>query len=274
MRRFTARRGRVQEIVSDHGSNFVGAVNEINRIQNHMKELGSYPLTEFGIVWKFTTERASHHGGIFEAAVKSAKKHLLRVIGEQKLTFEEYATILAQVEACLNSRPLTKLSDDPSDLAPLTPSHFLVGEANTLFPGDRLTEVNSNRLGRWELLQQIMQLFWKRWNDEYLHSLINRPKWNRLYENFKENDIVLIKEDNMPPSRWKMGRIIKVYYGPDDLVRTVLVRTSTGNYRRPIVKLALLEAYFDPDPTSNINESNNTINELDSNLSNEDNTLE
>lgn len=54
-------------------------------------------------------DRASHHGGIFEAAVKSAKKHLLRVIGEQRLTFEEYATILTQVEACLNSRPLTKL---------------------------------------------------------------------------------------------------------------------------------------------------------------------
>lgn len=249
LRRFTARRGRVCEIVSDHGSNFVGAVSEIGRIQRHLNELGNHSFApEFGIEWKFTTERASHHGGIFEAAVKSAKKHLIRVIGEQKLTFEEYATILAQVETCLNSRPLTKLSDDPNDLTSLTPSHFLVGEANALFPGDRLIDIKSNRLGRWELLQQIMQMFWKRWNEEYLHSLINRPKWNRVYENFKVNDLVLIKEDNMSPSRWKMGRIVNAYYGSDDLVRTVLVRTATGTYRRPIVKLALLEAYFDPEP--------------------------
>lgn len=73
-RRLVARRGRVKEIVSDHGSNFVGAHNEFKKLKAHLAELADYPFAkEFDLTWKFNTERASHHGGIFEAAVKSAK---------------------------------------------------------------------------------------------------------------------------------------------------------------------------------------------------------
>lgn len=135
LRRVVARRGRIREIVSDHGSNFVGAYNEIEKLKEHLRNLAEYSFAEeFHLKWNFTTERASHHGGIFEAAVKSAKKHLLRVIGEQRLTFEEYCTVLTQVEGCLNSRPMNRMSDDPSDLKVLTPAHFLIGEPINLFP--------------------------------------------------------------------------------------------------------------------------------------------
>lgn len=165
LRRVVARRGRIREIVSDHGSNFVGAYNEIERLKEHLRNLAEYPFAEeFNLKWRFTTERASHHGGIFEAAVKSAKKHLLRVIGEQRLTFEEYCTVLTQVEACLNSRPMGRMSDDPGDLKVLTPAHFIIGEPINLFPDDtNYVEIPMNRLNRWELLQRITQDFWKRW---------------------------------------------------------------------------------------------------------------
>lgn len=173
---------------------------------------------------------------------------MIRVIGEQRLTFEEYYTVLTQVEACLNSRPLTPMSDDPTDIKTLTPAHFLIGEPINLFPdNDDYIEVPSNRLNRWELLQKITQDFWKRWHNEYLHTLLNRPKWSRVFRNFETNDMVIIKEDNLPPARWKMGRILNTLPGPDGLVRSVIIRTATGTLKRPIVKLAFLESHVEPD---------------------------
>lgn len=118
---------------------------------------------EFNLKWTFTTERASHQGGLFEAAVKSAKRHLIRTLGEQRLTFEEYSTVLAQVEACLNSRPMTKITDDANDYQALTPGHFLVGEQLNSMPDERdYKMIPQNRLARWQLLQKMIQDFWKR----------------------------------------------------------------------------------------------------------------
>lgn len=242
LRRFVARRGRIRELISDHGTNFVGAHNEFRRLREHLDELANYPYAdEFNLSWRFNTERASDHGGIFEAAVKSAKTHLIRVIGEQTLTYEEYSTILTQVEACLNSRPICKLSDDPDDLQPLTPAHFLIGEPLVVFPERDLSGYNPNYLNRWELLQSMVKGFRKRWSDEYLGTLINRPKWNREQPNFAVGDLVIIKEDQLPPSRWKMGRIVEVLTGSDNLVRSAVMKTAFGTVRRPITKLALLE---------------------------------
>ncbi|KOC64126.1 hypothetical protein WH47_01694 [Habropoda laboriosa] len=96
----------------------------------------------------------------WESGVKLAKAHLKRTIGEQRLTFEELYTLLTQVESCLNSRPLTPISSDPNDLNPLTPGHFLIGDALTALPDHDLTGVNSHRLGRYQLIQKMFQSFW------------------------------------------------------------------------------------------------------------------
>lgn len=183
------------------------------------------------------------------------------MIGEQSLTFEEYATILTQVEGCLNSRPICKQSDDPADLSPLTPAHFLIGEPIILCPGEDLLTTKTNYLHRWELLQQMMQGFWKRWSSEYLNTLLNRPKWNRVTENFRVGDLVIIKEDNLPPARWSLGRIERVVTGPDELVRSVALRTQFGLIKRPIVKLALLEREVLTEEMTNASENDSIIDE-------------
>lgn len=210
-------------------------MNEIRNLKTHLSTLSTYPFAnEFNLKWSFTTERASHQGGLFEAAVKSAKKHLIRCIGEQKLTFEEYSTVLTQFEACLNSRPLCKLTDDPDDLQSLTPGHFLVDEQmNSMPDATDFKLIPENRLNRWQLLQKMVQTFWKKWNNEYLYTLIHNPKWNKSHRNFAVNDLVIIREDNLPATRWKLGRIIRVYHSTDGLVRSVTLKTSTGILNRP-----------------------------------------
>lgn len=107
--------------------------------------------------------------------MKSLKHHLRRVLGDATLTFEEISTLLAQVEVCLSLQLLQALSDDPDDIAALTPSHFLVGSLLTVVPEPSMLESPENCLTRW-LLQQMRDHFWEQWSREYLHYLVHRPK--------------------------------------------------------------------------------------------------
>lgn len=131
-RRFIARRGRCTDVYSDNGTNFVGARNQLEQLfellrsNDHRQKMVTECAKE-GITWHFNPPSAPHFGGLWEAAVRSAKGHLLKVLGELVVPFEDLCTLLVQVESCMNSRPLTPMSDDPSDLEPLTPGHFLIG---------------------------------------------------------------------------------------------------------------------------------------------------
>lgn len=157
------------------------------------------------------------------------------------LTFEETTTLLCRIEAILNSRPLTLLADDPSDFEALTPGHFLIGGPILLPSEPDLTSIPQNRLRRFALVRSQMQWFWKRWSKEYLPQIQKRSKWLKPQRNLAVNDLVIIKEDNVPPLQWRLGRVLIVHPGNDDVVRAVTVRMGNGNvYKRPVVKLALL----------------------------------
>ncbi|XP_055953276.1 uncharacterized protein LOC129988999 [Argiope bruennichi] len=129
LKRFFSRRGKSQFIFSDNGKNFVSGNSELKRlalmVTKHDEYLSNF-LSEEGIQWKFLPPRAPNFGGLWEAGVKSFKYHLKRVVGVSKLTYEEFFTILHQIEGILNSRPITPLSSDMDDLEILTPGHFLI----------------------------------------------------------------------------------------------------------------------------------------------------
>ncbi|XP_067209145.1 uncharacterized protein [Linepithema humile] len=149
------------------------------------------------------------------------------------------ATLFAQIEACLNSRSLQALSNDPDDVAALTPGHFLIGSAMTAVPEPTLN-LPSNRLARWQLLQQIRDHFWDRWSKEYLHALVHRPKWWREAAGFELGRLYLIRNENTPPTRWPLARIVRTHPGEDGRVRVVTIRTAASELIRPITKLILL----------------------------------
>ncbi|XP_076385701.1 uncharacterized protein LOC105664200 [Megachile rotundata] len=245
LNRFISRRGLCQSIVSDNGTNFVGAKNRFADLQKlllseHNSKVSKF-LNEKMIQWSLIPPQAPHFGGLWESAVKSTKYHLNRVIGEQKLTYEELYTLLVQIESCLNSRPLSPISSDPHDLTPLTPGHFLVGTALCALPEENLTEIKSNRLNRYQMLQQMFQHFWRRWHKEYLNSLQQRYKWRHSSDHqLTEGSLVIIKDDNLPPLRWSLGRVAEVHQGKDGEVRVVTIRTATGTYKRPATKICIL----------------------------------
>ncbi len=132
LRRFIARRGCPSLIWSDWGTNFTGAAREIKELYRFLRDRSTQDavagfLSAQNITWKFIPQHAPHFGGLWEAAVKSVKTHLRRIVGTVKLTFEELSTVLTQVEACLNSRPFAPLPDSDEGIEALTPGHFLIG---------------------------------------------------------------------------------------------------------------------------------------------------
>ncbi|KMQ83710.1 hypothetical protein RF55_19291 [Lasius niger] len=156
------------------------------------------------------------------------------------------ATLLSQIEACLNSRPLQALTDDPEDLAALTPGHFLVGSALNAVPEPSLAEEPTSRLFRWQLLQQMRDHFWIRWSKEYLHALAHRPKWLRVSEEVKVGRLCLLCNETTPPNKWPLARVERLHPGTDGHVRVVGVRTATSSFTRPVNKLVLLPDSSEP----------------------------
>ncbi|XP_073820169.1 uncharacterized protein [Musca autumnalis] len=129
--RFIGRRGCPACVYSDNGTNFVGAAELFKKDRaEFMKNLRSQAIIQNShqsLEWKFIPPGAPHMGGLWEAGVKSFKTHLRKSFPSINFTFEEFTTILIRIEACLNSRPLSPANDDPNDIAPLTPAHFLIG---------------------------------------------------------------------------------------------------------------------------------------------------
>ena len=227
--RFVSRRGLPALIRSDCGTNFVGSNRHLNEVQRF---LGAHSaqieegMTRRGITWLFNPPSAPNFGGIFESAVKAAKTHLKRVIGEQVLTFEELTTVFARIEAVLNSRPLCSLSSEPSEFEVLTPGHFLIGQPLIAVPECSLEDVRISSLSRFQLVQSISQHFWRRWHTEYLHTLQQRSKWTSRSEPPAVGDLILLKEDNLPPLKWKRGRISALRPGKDGIVRVIEIITA------------------------------------------------
>lgn len=101
--------------------------------------------------------------------MRCTKFHLKIILNLTHLTFEEMATCLAQIEAILNSRPMTPLSTDPSDLSALTPSHFLIGRTLTSVPHTQIPEeINTTQMQRYRRVQLMRQHFWNRFTNDYI----------------------------------------------------------------------------------------------------------
>lgn len=245
LKRFVARRGLPTVIHSDNGTNFVGANHELERWYSFLqKEDTQIDINNFcstkRIVWKFIPEHAPHFGGLWESALKSMKAHLRKIVGTVKLTYEELTTVLTQVEASLNSRPLVPLTTGNREgIEALTPGHFLIGKSLCSIPEPILVPSN-NLHKRWHMCQCLTQHFWRRWSSEYLNTLRKFYKWNRPRENLKVGDVVVLREDGMAVNHWPLGRIEEVFPGNDGLVRTAIVKTSKGVYKRPVVKISRL----------------------------------
>ncbi|XP_034934693.1 uncharacterized protein [Chelonus insularis] len=242
-RRFTGRRGVCRTLHSDCGTTFQGADTLIRQLFKQGTQQFSQLAAVFakdGTDWKFNPPAAPHMGGKWEAAVKSVKFHLNRTIGDSLFIYEELSTLLVQIEAVLNSRPLEPLSADSTDISALTPAHFLVGEPLVTLPEPSLEDVPMPRLSRWQFIQQRLQSFWSTWSKQYLQQQLAISKWKHPAHNITVGSLVLLTDERFPPTKWPLARVIEVFPGSDGLIRTVKLRTATAELVRPLTKLVIL----------------------------------
>ncbi|GFW88895.1 integrase catalytic domain-containing protein [Trichonephila clavipes] len=194
LKRLCARRGHISTLMSDNATNFKGAAAEINRfiklICNKNETLANYFASE-AIQWKFILPRSPNFGGLWKAGEKSFKHHLCRTLVNSKITFEEFETIIIQIEGILNSRPLVPLSDNINEYEVLTPGHFIIGRPISAIPEPAILDISDNRLS-------------SRGN-----------KWQFEKNNVAVGCLVLLKENDLPPCKWAMARILEVIYGTD-----------------------------------------------------------
>ena len=224
-RRMIARRGCPNNVISDNGSNFVSTETQTF-------------VTSLGVEWDLNIPLAPWHGGFFERLVKSAKELLRKELLHTRLTFEEMQTVLVEVEQILNNRPLTYAY--PNDLeCCLTPNHLLYGRnlpytATNKSPINVIFDEHSA-----EKVTRVINHFWNRWRNEYVVNLRESQKLfvqNHLQPSPAVGDIVIIHEEKLPRSMWRLGKIeeLKGHRG-------AVVLTQRSRLTRPVNLLYPIE---------------------------------
>ena len=227
-KRFSARRGQPSIIYSDNAKTFRAAHNLLQREAEHT-----------GIVWKFSVPLAPWWGGWWERLIRSVKSALRKTLGKRLVTRTQLETILQEIEACINSRPLTYVGDTEN---PLTPSHFLIGRSSALNPVtvDEYCEEMDNLELRDKCETHAVNEFWKIWQDSYIRNLppmgIKKPN-----NDIKVGTLVLVREEGKPRLQWPLGIVTKTFAGRDGLTRAVELKTNKGKFTRALQMLHKLE---------------------------------
>lgn len=162
------------------------------------------------------------------------------IVKQQMINEEGLHTLLCEVEAIINSRPITRVSNDSNNLEDLTPNHLLLMKAKTSLPPGLFERNDIYSRRRWRQVQYLADLFWRRWTKEYLPDLQERQKWSRPRRNLSEDDIVLVVDVSAPRNSWVMGRVIQTIEDSRGQVRQAMVKTSSNVLLRPVTKLCVL----------------------------------
>ena len=200
-------------------------------------------LRQQNIDWKFNPRAASHMGGVWERQIRIARRILDTLLREHgsRLDDESLQTLMCEVESIINSRPLTIISSDVKDPYPLSPNQILTMKTGIVLPPPGKFQRNDVYMRRrWRRVQYLCNLFWSRWKREYLPTLQERAKWNKVKRNLKVDDVVLVRDENAPRNVWPMGVVTKVEPDSKGLVRSVVLRTHTTELHRPVNKLILM----------------------------------
>ncbi len=245
LRRFLAVRGPVKHFRSDRGTNFIGACRELN-INTDDPELKGY-LQEQGCTWSFNAPHSSHMGGAWERMINTARRILDALLLKNslsRLTHEVLTTLMSEVMAIMNARPLLPISSDPDTLEVLSPSMLLTQKASTVPAPLGDFDMKDLYKKEWRQVQCLADAFWKAWRRDYLATLQVRRKWMEGKRNLQEGDVVLLKDSNVKRNEWPIGLIVKTIPSSDNRVRKVEVKIikegSAKVYLRPISEVVLL----------------------------------
>ncbi|XP_055005215.1 uncharacterized protein LOC129407637 [Boleophthalmus pectinirostris] len=245
LRRFLSIRGPVKRLRSDQGTNFIGACKEL-RINSEDPEIKNF-LQDQSCTWAFNTPHSSHMGGVWErmiGLVRNILDSLLLKNSNSRLTHEVLVTLMAEVMAIMNARPLVPVTTDPETLEILSPAMLLTQKASPVLSPPGNFELKDLYKAQWRQVQGLADCFWKRWRQEYLTTLQARRKWKAEKPNIKEGDVVLLKDTQIKRNEWPVGIVVKAIPSDDKRVRKLEVKIvkqgSVKTYMRPVTDVIVL----------------------------------
>eukprot|EP00794_Sanderia_malayensis_P011577 gene11577-12770_t len=197
------------------------------------------------ITWKTNPPAASHHGGVWERQIKSARSILTAIMQTHPGTLndESLSTLMAEAEAIINSRPLTvETISEVNSLQPLSPNTLLTQKTKVVMPPPgSFSRPDQYSRKQWRRVQHLALEFWTRGRKEFLLTLQERQRWLREKRNFQVGDIVLMKSEAMR-CEWPLARITQIFPDERGNVRKaeIQVANNGGKLQRPITKLVLI----------------------------------
>ncbi|KAL0152885.1 hypothetical protein M9458_051818 [Cirrhinus mrigala] len=247
LRRFIARRGTPAQLWSDQGTNFRGGERELREAYAALAPDLQRHLVRQKIQFCFNRPAAPHFG-VWEREVRSVKSALYTVLGSQSVPEEVLMTVLLEVEAILNSKPLGYVSSDVADADPVTPSSLLMGRPDGSLPQVIYPESEMLSRRRWRHSQILADRFWSRFIRDYLPSLQTRQKWQASPPDLQKHTYVMIVDPQLPRGLWPVGKVIQTHVSPDGHVRSADVQIKNQIYTHPVARLVVLPTLPSDDP--------------------------
>ncbi|KAK7902058.1 hypothetical protein WMY93_018827 [Mugilogobius chulae] len=244
-RRFSARRGKPFELISDQGTNFRGGERELRETFAALHPELQAQLAKAQVEFHFNPPNAPHFGGCWEREIRSLKQALQVTLGSQSVTEEVLRTVLVEIEGMLNSKPLGYVSSDIADLDPVTPNSLLLGRPDSSLPQVVYPESELLSRKRWRHSQLLADHFWRHFVKCYLPGLQTRQKWTTETPDLQIGTPVMIVDHQLPRAQWPVGRITNVFPGQDERIRTVEVKVGDNSYIRPVARVIQLPAIPD-----------------------------
>ena len=233
LRRFFANYGLPREIRSDNAKSFKRSQKELTIVSKSPK-MRKY-LEDHRISWVRYLERAPWWGGYIEKGVQSVKRALLRILGNTVLDALEYTTVLYEVAALINSRPITTVHDSAGEAEPVSPSMLLRGRSLVHIPPMYEMTVDGKApqmcTGRLRYLEKLKTYFWTRWVKEYLADLREIHSRRKVGSQLRQpvvGELVLVRNKMLPRGTWKVGRVVELKPGRDGQTRSVRVEVLKG----------------------------------------------
>ncbi|XP_055542840.1 uncharacterized protein LOC129728427 [Wyeomyia smithii] len=246
LRNFISRRGTPRTIYSDRGTNFIGTYRVLKQVEMsfNMHDMAK-EFVSSDTEWVFLPPLSPHMGGCRERLVGTVKRNLMTILPPHKLSDEMLRNALTEIENLVNSRPLTHVPIDNDSAPALTPNHFLLGSSDGTKPLCTLEDSGTMLRRCWRTSQILANQFWRRWVSDYFPVITRRAKWFANVKAIEVGDVVVIVDPKSPRNCWPKGKVIEVCRGRDGLPRSATVRTASGIYDRPVVKLAVLDVRRD-----------------------------
>jgi hypothetical protein len=241
-RKYIALNGVPSTIVSDRGTQLVGAASKLP--DWNWKQLVEDVQSQNTLTWTFTPTASPHFNGLAERHVGTAKRILKKIL-QNSFTFAELDCIVKECVHLMNTKPYSGLPIDPAAGVPLTPQHLLGSRGRQNIPSVNIDHTVSHSK-RFQFIQLQVYNFWKKYMMLVFPTKIPVRKWQDTEANIHVGDVVQVLTVNIAARTWQLAVVTRILPGADDLVRRVNIQIAGASKKEVEMGVHKLRLIYSP----------------------------